>query len=164
MLEDGWSASRFPPLSLFLSPGILIIPPVSPPHRVGGFFPSDKVSRSFYKLIRVCSLWSRQLWTRRIDLAGESAVPDHDFKQNPMFLWRGRPSPEQYPYYPSIWLVQSEGGWWWWWGGEVGQAGSTCAWWRRLRRLRWDFDHSDSKVSSCVWNQVWILDVIEMLN
>lgn len=121
VLEDGWSASRFPPLSLFLSPGILIIPPVSPPHRVGGFFPSDKVSRSFYKLIRVCSLWSRQLWTRRIDLAGESAVPDHDFKQNPMFLWRGRPSPEQYPYYPSIWLVQSEGGWWWWWWGGTGR-------------------------------------------
>lgn len=36
-LEAGWPASPLPPPSLFLSPGILIIPPVSPPHRVGGF-------------------------------------------------------------------------------------------------------------------------------
>lgn len=100
VLEDGWSASLFLPLSLFLSPGILIIPPDSPPHRVGGFFPSDKVSRSFYKLIRVCSLWSRQLWTRRIDLAGESAAPDHDFKRNPMVLWRHRARPGTIPTLP----------------------------------------------------------------
>lgn len=99
----------FPPVSLSLSRYINNSPCLSTTQS-WRFFPSDKVSRSFYKLIRVCSLWSRQLWTRRIDLAGESAVPDHDFKQNPMFLWRGRPSPEQYPYYPSIWLVQSGGG------------------------------------------------------
>lgn len=104
----------FPPVSLSLSRYINNSPCLSTTQS-WRFFPSDKVSRSFYKLIRVCSLWSRQLWTRRIDLAGESAVPDHDFKQNPMFLWRGRPSPEQYPYYPSTWLVQSEGG-----GGGVG--------------------------------------------
>lgn len=117
-----WSngLSVFLQVPLSLSPGVLIIPPVYPPHRDGGFSPSDKVSRSFYKLIRVCSLWSRQLWTQRIDLAGESAVPDHDFKQNPVFLPRGRPSPEQY--YPSVWPTQSEGwgsGWGWRDGQEV---------------------------------------------
>lgn len=140
----------FPPVSLSLSRYINNSPCLSTTQS-WRFFPSDKVSRSFYKLIRVCSLWSRQLWTRRIDLAGESAVPDHDFKQNPMFLWRGRPSPEQYPYYPSIWLVQS--------GGGGGQTGSTRTWSRRLRWLRWDFEGSSGE-----WNQPRILDVIEMLN
>lgn len=88
-----------PPVSLSLSRYINNSPCLSTTQS-WRFFPSDKVSRSFYKLIRVCSLWSRQLWTWRIDLAGEPAVPDHDFKQNPMFLWRGWPSPEQYLYYP----------------------------------------------------------------
>ena len=40
VLEDGWSISLSPfppPPPLCLSPGVLIIPPVSPPHRVGGF-------------------------------------------------------------------------------------------------------------------------------
>lgn len=86
-----------PPVSLSLSRYINNSPCLSTTQS-WRFFPSDKVSRSFYKLIRVCSLWSRQLWTGRIDLAGEPAVPDHDFKQNPMFLWRSWPSPEQYLY------------------------------------------------------------------
>lgn len=124
------------------------------------FFPSDKVSRSFYKLIRVCSLWSRQLWTRRIDLAGESAVPDHDFKQNPMFLWRGRAQPRTIPILPPPYdwsNLRVE-------GGGAGETGSTFAWSRRLRWLRWDFDHSDFEGSGGEWNQLWILDVTEMLN
>lgn len=37
VLEDGWSVSPSLFLPVSLSPGILIIPPVSPPHRVGGF-------------------------------------------------------------------------------------------------------------------------------
>lgn len=86
------------------------------------FFPSDKVSRSFYKLIRVCSLWSRQLWTQRIDLAGESTVPDHDFKQNPGLLWRGQPGPEQYPHWwPVRWPVRCV------WGEGGGQEVRPCA-------------------------------------
>lgn len=70
-------------------------------------------------------------------------MPDHDFKQNPMFLWRGRPSPEQYP--PYDWSNLSGGG-----GGGVGgtDTGSACTWSRRLRWLRWDFDHNDLERSA----------------
>lgn len=51
-LEDGCSASLFSPHrptlpSLFLSPGVLIIPPVSPPHRVGGVFFLPPFRQSF---------------------------------------------------------------------------------------------------------------------